>query len=76
MVIILLLIAILAIAICSKVRHKIWVWLVHDMEECKKQPGDCTNRAELNQAVSKGAMFINAALLVMFCIVCESGKDL
>jgi hypothetical protein len=69
-------IAILTIAIGSEVGHKIWEWLVHDVEEGVKHPGDRTDRAEFNQAVSKGAMFINTALLVMFCIVCQSSKDL
>ncbi len=46
------------------------------MEEGEEKPCNGTDGAELNKAVSKGAVFVDAALLVMFRIVHKSGKDL
>ena len=46
------------------------------MKKGEEEPRDGTDGAELDEAVSKGTMFVDAALLVVLCIVRESGKDL
>ena len=46
------------------------------MEVPEEETGDCTDRAQLDEAVSKDAMFVNTALLVVLHIVCKCSKDL
>ncbi len=46
------------------------------MKKGEEEPQDGTDGAELDEAVSKGTMFINAALLIVLCIVRKSSKDL
>ena len=69
-------IAILTIAVCGKVGSKVQEQPLHDMKKGEEEPQDGTDGAELDEAVSKGTMFINAALLIVLCIVRKSSKDL
>ncbi len=69
-------IAILAVALCGEVGNEVRGRSLHDVEEGEEKPCNGTDRAELDKAVSKGAVFVDAALLVMFRVVRESGKDL
>jgi hypothetical protein len=69
-------ITILTIALGGEVGYKVWHWLAHNMEVAEYQPRNCADRAQLHHAVSKGAVFINPSLLVVFRIVRESREDL
>jgi hypothetical protein len=76
MVVVPLLMAILAISVHGDVWFKVWQWSLHDVKDCKEEPRNGTNRAELNKSVPQGAVFIDVSLLVVLCIVRKHCKDL
>jgi hypothetical protein len=47
-----------------------------DMEVGEKKHRESPDGTELHTAVTEGTMLINAAVLVMLCIVCEHSKSL
>jgi hypothetical protein len=51
-------------------------WMGQHMELDIEKQGKGPNRAQLHQAMAKGAMFIHTSMLVCLCIVSKGRKDL
>jgi hypothetical protein len=68
--------AILAVVAHCKVRDEIRGGLAHDMEVCEEEPGKGADGAQLDHPMSKCAVLINTALLIVFGVIRESGQDL
>jgi hypothetical protein len=68
--------AILAVVVHCEVRDEIWGGLAHDMEDCEEEPGKGADRAQLGHPMSKCAVLINTALLIVFGVIRESSQDL
>jgi len=56
--------------------HKVGWWAMQDMEMCKEEEYDSTNRTELSVAVPDGPMLVHTTVLVVFRIVCKDSENL